>query len=86
MPFEYCRNVTTEAVQSATFSETERKRIFSGTTGILFLHLDPAENPQDRLTGVLVNRPRIPAVPLQVLTVSQPHEFIQQTDINRFKG
>ena len=80
------RNITEENLKQSTFSESDRKTIFSGTTGVLFLDIDP-ENPSvDRLSSVLVNRPKIPPVPVLVLTHSRPEQFISSSQINKFKG
>ena len=59
------RNVTEEALDSALFSEINRRQLFSGSSGILFLHLDPESNPCERLEAMLVNRPSIPSIPVQ---------------------
>jgi len=75
------RNVTDENIKSATFSEKERRRLFSGSCGILFLHLDPSEDPGERLQALLVNRPRVPAVPVQVHTCWTVDKIRQTTKI-----
>jgi len=65
------REVGPADLEQVTYSEKHRRKIFGGTSCVMFVFLDTEETEEkakERLEAVLVNRPRIPPVPLAVLT------------------
>ena len=54
-----------KGLQEATFSESARKQLLGGTSGLLFVHLQEQEElqeAQERLRSLLVNSPQHPAL------------------------
>ena len=84
MRYFFSRNVTSKALEAALFSDTSRRQIFSGSAGLLFIHLDPETDPRERLEAMLVNRPAIPAIPVQIITCLSRTDFEELVDINRY--
>ena len=60
------RELTEKGLQEATFSESARKQLLGGTSGLLFVHLQEQEElqeAQERLRSLLVNSPQHPPCP-----------------------
>jgi EamA domain-containing membrane protein RarD len=65
------REVGQADLERLLVSEKERRKVFGGTSGVMFVFLDGEEQAKERLEAVLMNRPRIPHVPLAVLTTTE---------------
>eukprot|EP00092_Neocalanus_flemingeri_P027091 GFUD01029377.1.p1 GENE.GFUD01029377.1~~GFUD01029377.1.p1 ORF type:complete len:2023 (+),score=566.09 GFUD01029377.1:57-6125(+) len=81
------REVGEATLESITYSEKERKKVFGGTSAIMFVFIDleeTIEKSRARLEAVLVNRPRIPAVPLTVLSNTELSETSNMFDLARY--
>lgn len=65
------REVGQADLERVVVSEKERRKVFGGTSGVMFVFLDAEETEEqakERLEALLINRPRTPPVPLAVLT------------------
>lgn len=70
--FSVCvREIGQTDLDKVAYSEKERRKVFGGTSCVMFVFLDSEESKEEaeeRIRTVLVNRPKIPPVPLAVLT------------------
>jgi len=78
------RLVSLKSLETVTFSETARKKVFAGTSGIMFVFIDKEETVEeasDRLDRIIVNRPKFPAVPLCILSHLPTNQVEEMFDL-----
>lgn len=82
------RLVSQHSLEAATFSETARKKVFAGTSGIMFVYFDTEETldqATERLGRIIINRPKFPAVPLCVLSSLPSNQVVEMLDLNDYQ-
>ena len=60
-----------DLLERVMVSEKGWRKVCGGTSGVMFVFLEGEEQAKERLEAVLMNRPRIPPVPLAVLTTTE---------------
>jgi len=82
------RLVGKSSLEAVTFSETERRKVFAGTSGIMFMFIDSEESEEDakdRLDRMIVNRPQVPPVPLCILSNLGSNQTAQMFDLDDYQ-
>ena len=78
-----------DLLERVMVSEKGRRKVCGGTSGVMFVFLDAEEieeQAKERLEAVLINRPRIPPVPLAVLITIELGQTSQMLSLARYVG
>jgi hypothetical protein len=81
------REVGQADLERVMVSEKERRKVFGRKSGVMFVFVDAEEieeQARERLEAVLINRPRIPPVPLAVLTTIELGQTSQMLGLARY--
>ena len=78
------REVSQADLERVMVSEKGRRKVCGGTSGVMFVFLDGEEQAKERLEAVLINRPRIPPVPLAVLITIELGQTSQMLSLARY--